>query len=161
MVSYKLLRQRRDGSLGPLFINSKLRLDPQTCWLPAENHPTRGFKQRPGWHSGRLPHAPHLTEKGRIWCEVELPDFEYTPDSHPELFTKAGDMNCIPVNGFYRWQRPERQGGEWFISGAIRIIRTLSEREAQYIIERSKRESQSRAGQNPEGLQQGEDRSHR
>ena len=75
MIAYKLLRQRRDGSLGPLFINSKLQIETGS-WLQAECHPTKGFKMRPGFHAGRLPHAPHLTEKGRIWCEVELPDFE-------------------------------------------------------------------------------------
>ena len=49
MIAYKLLRIRKDGSIGPLFINQKQRV-PIGEWLDAEDHPTSGFAHRPGWH---------------------------------------------------------------------------------------------------------------
>jgi hypothetical protein len=63
MNAYKLFRKRRDGTLGPLFINRQqvIRLDE---WLPAEDHPTPGFAHRPGWHVSHQPKAPHLSPKG-------------------------------------------------------------------------------------------------
>lgn len=102
MTAYKLFRQRRDGSIGPLFINRRLRV-PINSWLVAEYHPTRGYALRPGWHCGALPKAPHLTERGRVWAECEIPD-----------------------NGFYAFTRPRYQGGEWLIAEAMRVERLLS-----------------------------------
>jgi hypothetical protein len=42
--AYKLVRQMKDGSLAPLFINKRMRLK-INCWMKAEDHPTKGFKQ--------------------------------------------------------------------------------------------------------------------
>lgn len=44
---YKLLRLRKDGTLGPLFINARMRI-PVGKWLKAESHPTKGYALRPG-----------------------------------------------------------------------------------------------------------------
>ena len=73
MVGYKLFRKRRDGTLGPLFINRRQRLVMNT-WYSAENHPTKGYALRPGWHVCAEKFAPHLSEKNRIWCQVEIED---------------------------------------------------------------------------------------
>ena len=48
MIAYKLVRQMKDG-LSPLFINRKSRL-PMNEWMQSENHPTKGFAERQGWH---------------------------------------------------------------------------------------------------------------
>ena len=45
MIGYKLLRVRRDGSLGPLFINRKQRIVPGVLYA-SEDHPTKGFAHR-------------------------------------------------------------------------------------------------------------------
>jgi hypothetical protein len=105
MTAYKLLRKRRDGSLGPLFINRK-QVIPYGEWLPAENHPTKGFAVRPGWHCAPTPEAPHLkTElrngERRVWCEVSV-----------EQFTE--------------YARPASQGGKWLLAERMRIIRELN-----------------------------------
>jgi len=50
MKAYKLLKLRKDGSLGPLFINRKQKI-PIGKWLTAECHPTKGYALRPGWHT--------------------------------------------------------------------------------------------------------------
>jgi len=104
MKAYKLLKQRRDGSLGPLFINVKQKI-PIGDWLESECHPTKGYAVRPGWHCTAKPKAPHLAKKPksgqiRVWCEVEINDI--TP-----------------------FQRPKSQGGLWYLAKYMRIIRII------------------------------------
>ena len=101
VVGYKLFKVRRDGSIGPLFINATQRI-PLGEWLPAEDHPTKGFAHRPGWHATLKPVAPHLAENPkaglpRRWFKVEL--------ANPRMF-----------------ERPESQGGTWVLADAIRVI---------------------------------------
>lgn len=69
--AYKLFRVRKDGTLGPLFIDPKRRARPNV-WEKAEAIRTKGFKFRPGWHACAVPFAPHLSTKGRLWCRVKL-----------------------------------------------------------------------------------------
>ena len=46
---YKLFEMDMDGKLYPLFIgkNKETKIGE---WIPAENLPTKGFAERPGWH---------------------------------------------------------------------------------------------------------------
>ena len=99
MIAYKLLRVRRDLSLGPLFINRK-QVIPIGEWLIAEAHRTKGYAFRPGWHAAPKPCAPHLSTKGRVWCRVEIEDYE-------EL------------------KRPESQGGTWWLAKRMRVLETI------------------------------------
>jgi len=106
--AYKLLRLRKDGTLGPLFINRKqvITLKKNPVWLKSENHPTRGFSYRPGWHCSHEPSAPHLktflkSGEKRVWCEVEIKDYEVL-------------------------KRPEFQGGIWYLAKKIRFLKILS-----------------------------------
>ena len=96
MIAYKLFRQRKDGSIGPLFINAPLRI-PIGKWLKAEDHPTKGFAHRPGWHCGKEPVAPHLKPGGRVWYKVE-------------------------IGGYYEHHRPLHQGGTWLIANWMKVI---------------------------------------
>lgn len=98
---FKLFRRRRDGSLGPLFINRRLRV-PLGHWLQAEDHPTRGYAHRPGWHATLRPEAPHLRQGGdRVWCRVSL-------------------------EGVRRYERPESQGGTWILAKRLRVDEVLA-----------------------------------
>lgn len=96
MKAYKLFNLRKDGSIGPLFINRKQRITIGE-WLEAEDIPTKGYAHRPGWHCGATPYAPHLKEEGRVWYEVE-------------------------VENFWPLLRPLSQGGEWLIAERIKVI---------------------------------------
>lgn len=96
VTGYKLFRLRKDGSLGPLFINARQRV-PVGEWLPAEAHRTNGFAYRPGWHAALQPVAPHLSERGRVWRKVELRNPRY-------------------------YNRPESQGGTWVLADAMRVL---------------------------------------
>lgn len=100
MIGYKLIRQRRDGSLGPLFINCRQRI-PVNQWLKAKCIPTKGFAVRPGWHCTLKPIAPHLSTKGRVWCKVEM-------------------------EGCQLYNRPERQGGTWVLAKRMRVLEVLT-----------------------------------
>lgn len=100
MIGYKLLALRKDGSLGPLFINRSQRLGVGVTY-EAEDHPTKGYAHRPGWHILAKPEAPHLTKKGRVWAKVRF-------------------------NHYERHHRPERQGGLWFTADQLTILEILS-----------------------------------
>ncbi len=103
MIAYKLFRQRKDGTLGPLFINARLRV-PVGVWLEAEDHPTNGFARRPGWHCTLKPEAPHLSSNPagsvRVWARVEIADFEYH-------------------------NRPPSQGGRWVLAKRLKVIEIM------------------------------------
>jgi hypothetical protein len=101
VLGYKLLRRRKDGTLGPLFINARQRI-PLGKWLTAENHPTKGYALRPGWHCTLAPAAPHLRTTGgdRVWARVEL-------------------------RGTQLYSRPESQGGTWVLAKHMKVLDIL------------------------------------
>ncbi len=98
MLAYKLVRRLKDGGLSPLFINKRSRI-PIGVWLDAEEHPTKGFAVRKGWHCTLKPFAPHLSKKNRVWVEVEVGDYEiYTrPNSQGSLWVLAQRMKVIRI----------------------------------------------------------------
>lgn len=100
MKGFKLFRKRKDGTYGPLFINQRKKLVIGETY-PAEDHPTKGFAHRPGWHICSEKNAPHLTEKGRVWCMVE---FDHKETLH----------------------RPEHQGGIWYLGNSLQILGEVS-----------------------------------
>jgi hypothetical protein len=99
-IAYKLFRIRKNGSIGPLFINARQRII-MGEWLPAEDHPTKGYAHRPGWHATLKPVAPHLSEKGRVWFEIEIGEYR-------------------------QFDRPQSQGGTWVLADRMRVVRRLS-----------------------------------
>jgi len=99
MIAYKLFRKRKDGSLGSLFVNASAKLE-HGEWYSAKNHKPKRLAERPWWHCLKLPKAPHLTERGRVWCKVEIKDY----------------------TGL---KRPECQGGMWLLANHLRIISEL------------------------------------
>jgi len=106
MIVYKLFRKRKDGTLGPLFINARLRV-PVGEWMDAECHPTKGFSVRAGWHCTLDPVAPHLKsgpDSGRVWCEC-----------------RVDPLNVVV------YQRPESQGGQWVLADKLMVVRELED----------------------------------
>jgi len=100
MVAYKLFKSRKDGSIGPLYINCLQRID-MNVWLEAEDHPTKGFAHRPGWHCCTTPSAPHIKEKEeRVWYLVEIEDYT-------------------------EFIRPKNQGGKWYLANRMKVIERL------------------------------------
>ena len=99
-IAYKLFRQRKDGTLGPLFINRRLKVVPKK-WYKAEAHRTKGYAFRPGWHTCAKPEAPHLSKKNRVWCKVE-------------------------ITGVKEFERPAAQGGLWYLANRMRVLKIMS-----------------------------------
>jgi hypothetical protein len=96
MIAYKLFRQLKNGEIAPLFINKKLRLS-QNVWYNAESHRTKGFAFRPGFHVTSKPVAPHLSEKDRVWKQVEIEDY-------------------VEI------KRPDSQGGLWMLAQRMKVL---------------------------------------
>ena len=96
MIAYKLLKKRKNGTIGPLFINRK-QVIPIGEWLQAESHPTKGYAVRPGWHTTSKPEAPHLSMKDRVWMRVE-------------------------INDYVKFIRPKNQGGEWWLAKRMKVL---------------------------------------
>jgi hypothetical protein len=103
MKAYKLVRKLKSGEISPLFINKKSRL-PLNKWISAEEHPTKGFAVRKGWHCTLKPKAPHLqvggigVGKNRVWAEVE-------------------------VENYKMYKRPKSQGGIWLLAQKIKFTK--------------------------------------
>ena len=95
-IAYKLFRLKKSGEITSLFINKSYNL-PKNVWLEAENHPTKGYKIRPFWHCLKEPIAPHLSVKDRIWMKVAIQDYK-------------------------KINRPEKQGGCWYLANKIKIL---------------------------------------
>ncbi len=96
MLAYKLFIQRKNGTLGSLFINRRAVI-PVGVWLQAEDIPTSGYAHRPGWHCTAKPSAPHLSPRGRVWYHVEIQEYE-------------------------TMERPASQGGTWYVASFMKVI---------------------------------------
>lgn len=99
LKAFKLFRLLKNGNITSLFINKKIPL-PTNQWLPAEEHPTKNYAFRPFWHCTSKPYAPHLSIKNRAWFEVEITDYQI-------------------------FNRPQSQGGIWYLAKNIKIIKQL------------------------------------
>lgn len=102
--AYKLVRQKKDGNLYPLFIN-KMKPFQIGEWLNAECHPTKGFAVRQGWHCCFKPIAPHLKKElangeKRVWIECE-------------------------VDNWNSYNRPESQGGTWILAQRMKVVKII------------------------------------
>ena len=75
MIGYKLFRQRKDGSLGSLFIGQKVRYL-ASRWYVATSNPTKGYAFRPRFHLLKPPSSLHLSLKGRKWFKCEMTGVE-------------------------------------------------------------------------------------
>lgn len=98
MIGYKLLSLRKNGTIGPLFINKRLVIQVGQ-WMEAEAHHTKGFAFRPGWHIMSQPYAPHLSPRGRVWAKVEFTNYteEHRPASQGGLWYLAKQMKVLEV----------------------------------------------------------------
>ena len=105
MKAYKLLRLKKDGKLYPLFINKTVET-PIGKWLQAECYPTKGFKERKGWHCCFHPIAPHL--------KTEL---------------KSG------VENWESYDRPITQGGAWILAQRMKLTKVLTTEEVAELTE--------------------------
>ena len=107
---------------------------------------------RPGWHAGDLPFFPqggmkiegsnyenvHRYNQVVFECEMAA-DEDYTNyDINPDGSVTYHDMQQMPFNGSYKFatnpMANSQDIGAWFISGALKINRALTEEEANQIL---------------------------
>jgi len=108
ITAFKLMALHKNGSIGSLFIHRRDRVRVGQ-WRRAHSYPTKGFAVRPGWHCCRTPEAPHLSTKGRVWAEVLIEEVR-TID------------------------RPECQGGSWYLADRMKVVRLLSSADVDAIL---------------------------
>ena len=143
---YKLFEMNAKGELLPLFIDKNTPVSIGE-WIHAENHPTTGFAQRPGWHVGAdVPDAPWLkaydgTDVGfyrprfkhgkRVWCEIEYND-NHNYDEEVNKLPKKCFTDRIPEDGCYFFREVGK--GTWVITSDIKVVRILTEEERLEIL---------------------------
>jgi hypothetical protein len=103
MIAYKLMRVRKDETLGPLFFDASLRIRIGETHDAKIGITKKGFAYRPGWHCVATPHAPHLSMKGRAWVKVLISDFvEHIRPAHQGdkwyLANKMTFLEFVDVN---------------------------------------------------------------
>jgi hypothetical protein len=157
--AYKLFRVHPDhpGKLFPLFIGAKKPVEIGK-WTPAENIPTSGFADRPGWHAGEHPVATHIGEKSdpknmvkkppdrrphnQAWAEVEMPhDVDWQSEANKRgtnakgkvIAAKAHITDEIPVGGHYRYKTNPNMTGSWLIGGSLKVNKVLTDDEVSRI----------------------------
>ena len=122
------------------------------------------YALRPGWHATSAPSARHIgsTDGGKEvryrrpderWFEIEISaDNDYNDEarerymaSHPKAkrddvyANMKGDItDKIPEDGFYNFKTNSNANPNqsWYISGSIRIVRPIGEKEAQRICDK-------------------------
>jgi len=106
MKAYKVFRLKKNGQLTALLINKTFEI-PIGIWLDAEDHKTKGFAHRPGFHCVKsVNDAPHLSMnlksgEQRVWCEIEVEKYHFV-------------------------QRPKSQGGFWILAKKMKVVRILN-----------------------------------
>ena len=115
------------------------------------------YTQRPGYHLCQYPSAEHIGEKvdgkityrrpNEVWAEVEMAaDIDWQPEAEKRAVIgkngKAKDWTAflsdqIPANGFYRFRTNASASADmdWYIAGAMRPVRLLSDAEVAKINE--------------------------
>jgi hypothetical protein len=112
---------------------------------------------RPGFHSGDMPIATHIGGKSQgtkqkkpdyrpdnqVWAEVLVPaDVDWQAEANRRAKrTKKGKIiprtaqidDQIPKGGYYKYKTNANMTGSWLISGAVKILRVLSDKETEKI----------------------------
>lgn len=104
MKAWKLLRLRKDGTLGPLFVGRSQVIPVGARCQARHDLPHPGLAHRPGFHCTLARSAPHIklrlkNGERRVWCRVTV----------------------LGITGTYK--RPECQGGTWITADRMRIDR--------------------------------------
>lgn len=121
------------------------------------------YALRPGWHFGEVPSMHQIGYDGeegetvrldnQVWVEVEMSaDVDYNAEAEANW---SGDIPThIPTNGYYRFAtnptQKKTKGGntandatkaDWFVAGAFKVNRILSDSEADSIVENYNKEN--------------------
>lgn len=122
---------------------------------------------RPGWHLGELPIATQFSrtnkENGQkelfpkdfVWalCEYAM-DVDYQEEAMSYGYTKNGKFQHslaglprVPKDGYYKYRtNPNPKTVPWIITGAMRVVKVLTDKETDAILKAHGIEPQKREG---------------
>lgn len=109
---------------------------------------------RPGWHLGELPVADQFYTKNKetgrkeqypnfVWAECEIAaDIDYQKEAMSYGYTKNGKFQHslaglprLPVDGCYKYRtNPDPNTKPWYITGAMKVNRILTDAETNKIL---------------------------
>lgn len=109
---------------------------------------------RPGWHLGEVPEAKQfytkdkatgekLQKKNFVWAECEIAaDFDYQDEAMSYGYNKNGKFQHslaglpkIPTDGYYTYRtNPDPTTKPWYITGAMKVNRILTDAETNQIL---------------------------
>lgn len=172
MKCYKLFTYR-NGRLYPLYVNASEAL-PMGVWMKATagqkasdgvhvKSKLGSLAYRPGWHSCDLmPYASHIGKKDKatntikwqnddaVWCECEYNGVSLQREAREngwrggKWHAKYACLDRVPEDGWYRYKTNPNMTGDWIISGNLKIIRPLSQREVDALCRAAGHEPQPR-----------------
>lgn len=113
------------------------------------------YAKRPGWHSTKYPVALHIggklpgeskpsyRKKDQVWAEIEIPadiDWQKTAEERASrkrdgsIIAKTAHItDQVPTGGYYTYKTNPNMEGSWYISGAMKINRILTDEEVKEI----------------------------
>lgn len=121
---------------------------------------------RPGWHLGELPIAEQFYTKDKatgerkqkknfVWAECEIAaDFDYQTEAMSYGYNKNGKFQHslaglpkIPTDGYYTYRtNPDPKTKPWYITGAMKVNRILTDAETNSILRANGIEPMKRMG---------------
>ena len=121
---------------------------------------------RPGWHLGELPVADQFYTKDKatgekkqkknfVWAECEIAaDFDYQTEAMSYGYNKNGKFQHslaglpkIPTDGYYTYRtNPDPKTKPWYITGAMKVNRILTDAETNSILRANGIEPMKRMG---------------
>lgn len=112
---------------------------------------------RPGWHLGEVPQAKQFYTKDKVtgekkqkknfvWAECDIAaDVNYQEEAMSYGYNKKGNFQHslaglpkIPKDGYYKYRtNPDPSTEPWYITGAMRVRRLLTDKETNEILRRN------------------------
>lgn len=112
---------------------------------------------RPGWHLGEVPQAKQFYTKDKVtvekkqkknfvWAECEIAaDVDYQEEAMSYGYNKKGNFQHslaglpkLPKDGYYKYRtNPDPSTEPWYITGAMRVKRLLTDAETNEILRRN------------------------
>ena len=154
--AYKLCRLGKDGKIYPLYVlaNNEIKLNEwniaEEGILADEKHVRSklgSLRRRGGWHCCLEPYCVHIGGKenkndslpsyrksDEVWIECLIQDsINYQEEANKSRY----GLLTIPKDGYYMFRTNGNVKGDWLITGGIKPLRVLTDKEVYDINKRT------------------------